>query len=1236
VVLWSAAGLRADDVILNLRVAFGGGAARQWQARLTVDHGKLADPRPLGMEADEPGSMWLSATADEHPGTSLVIRQRSARTYEGLDLQLQCPLQSRLTVELVSSEKPQQPIILQVPVRDLLDGYFDRPLDESGNRILIQRTPGDSLRVHFDREHLVFSPQERFRFEVEPYLLPVASGSRVQVRLSLRAARGGEELWATEHRLRALPGTMIPGELILPAAEGVYDLLITATPDEGWAGAVRRPLAWRKPVARRTVQLIVLAPEKPRPAPQADSPWTEQFAIDPANPRWWERLGRLPHLSRVSRPGKQSLGNGTMHIWRHPLGEVARLAPSSRSPDLSWQAYTLPIENPGRPHLLEVAYPSDIPQALGISILEPNAAGALMPVGLNSGVIVEPDELTDDSPEWRYHRLVFWPRTDSPILLLVNHRHEQPAVYGRIRVLAGPEHLPAALPRVVPPGGRLVAAYYHRPLFPENFGAGEAYDSLSGHSLDDWVTFYEGGSRLLEYLDFVGYNGVVLSAMAEGSTLFPDAQVQPTPRYDKGALFGTGQDPVRKDVLEMLFRMFDRRRMQLIPALDFSAPLPELEALLRSNSPEARGMEWIGPQGMPYVELMPPDDGVGPYYNPLHPRVQEAMLGVIGRLAGRYADHPSFSGVALQLSADSYARLLGPEWGMDDATIAQFEEDTGLTVPGEGEGRFARRAAFLAGPQRELWLRWRAERMTDFYRRAYEQIANVRPDARLYLIPTGLVGGPGSEHRLRPTLVQRTSLAELMLEAGLDTEVWQDRPGVVLMRPEWVISGESPALQAAVLRLQRLPDADGCFQQLPVAGSVFFHRPEQVRLPSFDQQSPIQPSYTWLCTQPALSQVQNRRHLVRALAGLDAQVMADGGWMLTMGQEDALRDVVAVLRHLPAVRFEKVAEDESEDNSQPVTFRFAPLGGTTYLYAVNDAPFPVSARVRVEAPAGCRIEELTGNRQVAPLRREAQGAYWSVELAPYDVVAVRFSSEEVAFSHPQARWPQEVEAKLARRIRLLGTKAAALRQPPPLPELDNPGFERRPTSGEEVPGWAITRHAQTRIETDTNDHHRGTQCAHMVSSGPIACLVSRPFAAPETGRLAVSVWLRIADEEQQPPLRLAVEGKLEGRSYYRFAPVGRAEPDGPPAPPVGTQWRQFVFQVDDLPLEGLTQMRVRFDLMGPGEVWIDDVELFDLAFNEKELRELAKLITPPGCGCGRVQACSRPLATRPETQTPAE
>ncbi len=184
--------------------------------------------------------------------------------------------------------------------------------------------------------------------------------------------------------------------------------------------------------------------------------------------------------------------------------------------------------------------------------------------------------------------------------MVTNQRDGSRAVFGKIRVLgpkppgitglsrdpAGPVPLPRAFPQDAKPPERLLAAYYDRPLFPENFSASEALDPWSGRSLDDWVTFYEGGTRLVEYLNYVGYNGLMLSAVADGSTIYPSALLEPTPRYDTGVFFDSAQDPVRKDVLELLFRLFDREGLQLVPALQFAAPLPELEALAPRRGPE--------------------------------------------------------------------------------------------------------------------------------------------------------------------------------------------------------------------------------------------------------------------------------------------------------------------------------------------------------------------------------------------------------------------------------------------------------------------------------------------------------------------------------------------------------------------------------------------------------------------------------------------------------------------------
>ena len=1233
----------AAEETIRVRIAWGGGAERTWQGRIALSEGSLSEPSPLGLEADEAALLSLEPGRPEittlrgnsNPRTSprqaaeghLAVRPWSPRSYDGVDVLLTAPLAASLFVELSGVDEPREPGWIEVRLADLVQGSFSSQLDDRGNRLVVRRSPGDDLRVKFSRRSLVFGPGEVFRCQLEPHLLPAAAGTKLSIKVQLMAARSTRELWSEEHTMVAGQPVAFPLEVPLGREEGVYDLVATVhqATKLPWTQPGRSPWGMRQPpVAERSVQLIVLSAQAPPAAGRATDRLSVVEEIEPAASRGRPIFGRLPPLPRLARLGKTALSNGNSQVAAHALGPVVQLAPNETAGDISWEAYPLSVSRPGEPHVLEVEYPSDVPQTLGISIIEPNAAGAVVALQLDSGIDHAEEVAAPKSPaQWLRHRLVFWPRTRSPVVLLTNRRDKVPAVFGRVRVLSGWQHLPRAFPVDGPKPERLLIASLDRPLVPENFSAGEALGASADLSAKDWVTFYDAGTRLVQYLHYVGYNGLMLSVLADGSTIYPSQAVAPTPRYDTGVYFTTGQDPVRKDVLEMLLRLLDREGLQMIPAIEFASPLPELETILRRGQAEAEGIQWVGPDGTSWVQAHPPCKGKAPYYNVLHPRVQEAMLQVIRELAGAYGEHPSFAGLALQLSPDGYAQLPGPEWGLDDATIARFERDMKLRIPGEGPQRFAQRAAALSyvtpEGQREWrreWLEWRAAQLARFYRRVHAELSAVRAGSRLYLAGGEMLKGEALARKLRPSLPRKTTVADALLWIGIDARQYGPSEGIVLLRPERIVPRTSLAAQAIDLEIGQLADADLYYQRLSPPGSLFFHAPQEARLASFDEKCPFRPSYAQLATQAVPSAWQNRRRFVHSLATLDAQVICDGGWLLSMGQEESLRSLIAAYRQLPAIRLERVAGHHPEDgrggpgNGQTVAVRSGTRGDRTYVCVANDAPFATTTRLRVEAPAGCRVQELTGSRPIEPLKRDAEGTYWDVPLGPYDVVAASFSLPGVRLSRPEVAVPREVQMALDKQVRELGSRAAALRNPPLLEVLENPGFDRPLGPKNQVPGWDCVQPPGVTIQLDDRTKHSGSAALRLASTGPTGGLVSQPFAPPATGRLAMLVRMRVADPARQPPVRLVIEGRQGSRTVAYYARFGRSADESAPVQPIAAEWSPYLIERTDLPLESLSAMRVRLELTGAGEVWIDDVQLCDLAFSKPELIELYKLITP--------------------------
>ncbi|QDU95350.1 alpha-amylase family protein [Lignipirellula cremea] len=1175
--------LAAETIDLRLRIAWGGGTNRQWRGEIRLSEGRLSAVSPLGMEADEPGSMQIEAGV-------VRIQQRSPRIYDGLDLQIDADRAAQLTLELTPVDNPQQVQRTTLTLEQLIENTHSEAVDDQGNRLLIRRTPGDRLRLSFHRDSLVFDPGETFGLSAVPHLIQAPAGASLQCVMRLTADKDGTEAWSEVFNVQSndlgQAPAIGPAAIAIPETEGVYTLDVEIGPQPS-----RLPTFLRKPapLAQRKLQLVVISPKPRSVDPTA---FTPQFEINPAQTGWWDRFLKISPWTLLPGFGQGPLGNGATSTATFGELKLTALEPQG------WQAYPLPVSRTGKPHILVVEAPADRVQNLGISIVEPNAVGVVGPIGLDSGVFTPPSPL--NGSDMVTHRIVFWPRTSQPLVLLTN-RGEGAAWFGKLRLLSGGDSLPLS-PAAEASNQRLLSAYYEKPLFPEAMSVTESIDPWTNRPLDDWNGFYEGAIRLVQHLKYAGYNSAVIPVVCEGSSLYPSRLLQPTPKYDSGVFYVTAQDPIRKDVLEMLLRIFDREGLLLVPSVQFASPLPELEILRRREA--MGGMELIGVEGRPYLAVHGAKEGLAPYYNPLDPRVQKAMVEVIDELAERCAKHPSFAGLSLSIGPNSYAQLPGKEWGYDDETVARFENTLGVVVPGEGEKRFLTRANHLLGPKREIWLRWRAGQIAALHERFARSLTARQPTARLLLTGGELLSSRAIVDELHPQLPETSTIADAMLNVGIAAELYSEKELATLVRPQ-NLSAESSLLASAVdLQLRNDADVDRYFASSGHSATIFFHQRQPLQLPSFDAVSPFgaDRTHTWLLTHAAPAGKFNRQRFVHALAAADCRTMLDGGWMPLQGQEAATAEIFHLYRKLPDRPFETVVS--KTHRSQSVVVRYLHDGGQTYLYLVNDSPWPATVEIHLNAPIGCELLPLTP-RQLPPLEGSGESLVWRVSLDPYDLAGTRLDLPNVKILDYTFRSAdnEPIAAELMRQVDGLKSRISGLANSEPMKNLVNPGFEDAPVD-EAPPGWVFPTTPGVTFQTDSQEHHQGKHSLRISSNGPVAWMRSSPLPAPTTGRLSAWVWLRISDPNVQPPLRLAIEGRLNGKVYYRFASVGAGER----SPALSNDWQPYVFHIDDLPSENLSDLRIGFDLMGPGEVWIDDIQLFDLWFYENERDELAKNI----------------------------
>lgn len=1202
----------AGSADVAVRVTWGGGRPRRWSGTIRVLDAAGALVSAPGVPA------WRLLATDGHAATrvtagadGLVVRQAGETPLDEIELHLPDDPAATIVVHLVPDDLSGEAVDFRCTVGEVIRGQMQRPLDGEANRLTVRRAPGDDLRVTIDGG-TVRSPGDVVRLHLQPLLPPHdGGGATFELRVRVREGVDGAESYSRTWLLRESPRGADEGvgpapqrfdpisiDVPLPAREGAWDIAMQVTERGG--------LRWARPLATRVVQVAAVAATAQ--AAGEGGEWRVIEELDPASPRLLERLRRIPVVGRGAAalphvqlpmvplpkvplpavpmpriPGAGAVGavvprvaallpSGHATIDAHPSGARFRLPPARSSAEPSWEAIHLAGAVAGAPHRLEITLPADEQALVSVTVLE--QVGGSVIATFEGGFAAE---ASPGATGLVRHACIFRPQSRAPLVVVGNPSPNRAVSFGAVRILAGPPRLepsPAAL------GGRRVWGVVDG-LDLAGLGGPYRVEGDAAGAVVDWRTLLAAARSSAEALAARGAAGALVTVHARGASAWPAHPAAPPPARDRAAA-DAGLDPVPKDVLEVFCRVHGRQGLRLVPAVVCSGPLPPLEAALAAGGPAAEGIVCIGRDGRPAG----PTEGAALRYNILDPAVRAALEELLADLAARSAGHDAVDGLALVLPHDGWFHLPGVAAGLDDATFARFLAEVpaaAAVVAAAGPEafradatRFALRAALVEGPLREAWVEWRAATVADFVGRLARRVASLAPGRTLSIVPTTLLSEGDLAARVRPVLAVAPG-GDVLRDVGLDVARITAHDGVVWVSPHVHASMEDFIEREAVAAANHAPGTAAAAAAARRRAAIRLDRPATIDLGTVLAQGALagSASVEVASVHAAPGGAARTRALAEILAPADCERIYDAALVWQAGDEvDAARD--ALLAAVPPARMETVAGVPA-----PLVVRVGRDGGG--ILVTNASGVPCRAIIDRAAAAGGPAPDAL-----------------AIDLAPWQSRAVA-AGGPAALAGVRVEFDAAVEAGVRARLEGLRLKRAALEMPAPMPVLDNPGFEHPDHAGE-VPGWELLEGQRGRLRIVPGAPDGGGRGLEFASDNGLATLRSNPFPPPATGRVSVALWLRVAADAPPPPLRIAVEGVHEGREYYRFAPVGA----GPNARAPGAEWAQFVLQIDDLPTVGVETLRVRLDLLGGGAVQVDDIRVFDLAFDEAQRVRLAR------------------------------
>ncbi len=723
--------------------------------------------------------------------------------------------------------------------------------------------------------------------------------------------------------------------------------------------------------------------------------------------------------------------------------------------------YRFRIQHPGKPHLAVVRYPDDKRRYMCIM----DGTSYDLSTGVFTGYA---QPLTGRMLEIRQ---IFWPRWEDSSITFLTWGKDEPAAIAGFDVYELDE-LPAAPPvaGVTPGAGRELGVQYEDPC-----GTGASEGAMSREEwMDHLVAFMRHTGQSLLVYPVVWYHGPQYPSTCEPSDAFDMVVARDRKQYTRWTshpvdwyarlLERFGQEGLEFQASMTMLRLGSLMRKMNIDLESIVKGAPAINNMLWNGQVQAGTQDWTPiynvrnyPKALEYharkasfkdfpyaygEKTGQPYHG-GPIFNPLHPEVQSAVVGVVSEIAARYARYPAFKGVSFNMWHATIVWYASLHAGYDDYTVALFEKETGVRVrvkPDSPE-RFARRYQFLMHTARPLWVAWRCRKLHEFHCRIRDAVVAARPDLRLTFtmwnettVPA-LYGSLAASHQLHA----RLNTASMWREGGFDPALYAKEPNIevdLTLDPGrdrgWDTEGaQAPLERSCMFRDHDFLDDDtlGTMRNMRRPGAFIFncwveawgeHRwfpcepgDEQAKQLAVMDGAPAEGIFRlnsiypedgfWWDSQLRITHAFQGgphflEHYAHAVAEFDACRITRGGLFLDKAHCEEIRRFAAAYRALPREKFVTIGA-----STDPVAARTLVYGGQRYLYLVNREYYPVQVRVAFDRPA--RLSDLAARTTLDA------GREWNVTLEAYQLIAFTLAPE-IAVTDFHATPPRDVAVAL--------------------------------------------------------------------------------------------------------------------------------------------------------------------------------------------------------------------------------